>query len=265
LRQIAADLPEDADAPVGARATACDGDTDTSHRPRKKSASGTEAIAKRSKKSKRRQRGVSGVKLWVPVIVLTMLLTAASTFAAVKIAGTLVAPPPDVAGPGPDPAPVVNPGPAPIIQVTNVFLTDLKLLDNHRFGPSGDRPPPHAPQLADIEPSFEGKRLKYGLFMHPGPFGAPARMVYSLEGRFSRFRSEVCLNDDVRGTPPPMTFRVYGDDQLLWESKKPVASQKDKQFCDISVKGVDRLQLDVTCTGEPRAAHALWIDPRLEK
>ena len=89
-------------------------------------------------------------------------------------------------------------------------------------------------------------------------------MVYSLEGRFSRFRTDVCLNDDVRGAPP-MTFRVYGDDKLLWESKKPVTSQKDKQSCDISVKGVDRLRLDVICSGEPRAAHALWIDPRLKK
>ena len=87
LREIEADLPEDADAPVASRVTGSHGDTDTDNRPRRKSGSGTEAIAKASKKSKRRKRPVSGLKLWVPVIVLTVLLTAALTFAAVKIAG----------------------------------------------------------------------------------------------------------------------------------------------------------------------------------
>jgi hypothetical protein len=31
----------------------------------------------------------------------------------------------------------------------------------------------------------------------------------------------------------------------------------------ISVKGVDLLTIQVSCPGEPRGAHAVWIEPRV--
>jgi hypothetical protein len=256
LRQLESLLSTDADVPV-AVPIAADGSGDTSGgRP----GSGTEALPRRSKKSKRRKKRASGAKLWVPIIMLAVLLTAALTFAAVKIAGRLSGPPEHPPGPGRS-----GLGPGTTVTVGTVFLTDMTPSQDHRFGPSGFIPPapPGKPPFDKIPPLFEGRRLDHGILMHPDMDTLSCDMTFALGGRFTRFRTDVCLNETGTSNGV-LTFRVYGDgnSQPLWEA--PVRSHRDKPSCDISVIGVDRLRLVVTAT-DSHGAHALWIDPRLEK
>src|SRR5262249_4218160 len=143
-----------------------------------------------------------------------------------------------------------------------VFLKDLKPVEDRRFGPMGAPPPPPGkPSFDKIVPMHEGRTLDHAIFMHPD-HELSSDVTYSLGGQFSRFRTEVCHSDTFDVTPPTLTFQVYGDGKQLWEGT--VRSRRDKQSCDISVKGVDRLRLVVSST-DHRGAHALWIDPRLEK
>src|SRR5262249_42543621 len=115
---------------------------------------------------------------------------------------------------------------------------------------------------------IKDKASLHGLWMHlpPGGDDKTLRLVsvtYRLGKKYSRFNAETSLND---GPPQciPLTFAVYGDGTLLWESK-PVTSQKDQQPCSFSVKGVDKLKLQVTGTGDERGTHAVWIEPYVAK
>jgi hypothetical protein len=61
-----------------------------------------------------------------------------------------------------------------------------------------------------------------------------------------------------------VTFSVRGDGQLLWQSR-PVSAQADAQRCEVSVTGVEVLTIEVECPGHPRRAHAVWIEPYVER
>jgi hypothetical protein len=111
-----------------------------------------------------------------------------------------------------------------------------------------------------------GKESPHGIFMHPPPphEGGLASLTYRLGGNFRTFKADVSLRDGPQGSESPVTFAVYGDGQLLWKSR-PVLTQADLQTCNITVKGVDRLKIQVSCAGEPRGAHAVWIEPSLAR
>jgi hypothetical protein len=72
----------------------------------------------------------------------------------------------------------------------------------------------------------------------------------------------VCLNDGPPRSHSPLTFAVYGDGKLIWKSK-PVSTQDDLQSVNVSVRNVDLLKIQVTSTGDSRAGHAVWLDPRV--
>jgi hypothetical protein len=60
-----------------------------------------------------------------------------------------------------------------------------------------------------------------------------------------------------------MTFTVRGDGRTLWTSK-PVAARGGVQPCEVSVKGVQSLRLEVAAGRGIRACHGLWFEPALE-
>src|SRR5262249_47221789 len=127
--------------------------------------------------------------------------------------------------------------------------------------------PPPNPGRPPIKPigdvSVQGRESLHGIFMHPPPpQEGSASLTYRLGGNFRTFHAEVSLNDGPPRSEVPMTFAVYGDDRLLWKSR-PVWTQADAQTCTIPVQGVDRLKIEVKCTGEPRGAHGVWIEPSL--
>jgi hypothetical protein len=74
----------------------------------------------------------------------------------------------------------------------------------------------------------------------------------------------VSLNDGPFKSEAPLTFTVLGDGQPLWKSRK-VETQADRHSCTVSVKNVRVVVIQVDCPGEPRGAHAVWVDPHLVK
>ncbi len=132
-----------------------------------------------------------------------------------------------------------------------------------------DRPPPPGqfpPPLEPFELRVGGKRLAHSLFMHPQPRpgNTTARGSYRIDKKFATFHTGVALNDDNGGrTEVPITFAVLGDGKILWTSK-PIHIAGESDECTLNVKDVSVLTIEVRCPGPPRAAHAVWVEPRLE-
>jgi hypothetical protein len=140
------------------------------------------------------------------------------------------------------------------------------------------QPPGPPPELREFDgpdwpgpPPITGVRVRgesspHGIFMHPplSPEGGNTWLAYSLRKQFDVFQADVSLNDGPNRSFHPLTFSVYGDGKLLWRSRQ-VLSRDDTQNCNVSVKNVDVLKIEVECAGDPRGAHAVWIEPRVSK
>jgi len=170
----------------------------------------------------------------------------------------------------------------PVIEEQKVFLRELVPIAKEHWpmgpppggGPEGKMGPPPGggsegkaappPRLID-EVNVHSMNYPNGIFMHP-PVppndGKPASLSYRLPKQVTRFKATVSLNDGPERANTPVTFSVYGDGKLLWKSK-PVTTQKDGQAVDISVQNVNVIKLQVICAGDPRGAHAVWIDPHV--
>jgi hypothetical protein len=101
--------------------------------------------------------------------------------------------------------------------------------------------------------------------MHPPPaHEGAASLTYRLGGAYGTFHATVSMHDGPPQSLSPSTFAVYGDGELLRRSG-PVSSQADAQDCAVSVRGVDRLRIEVRSAGDPRGAHLVWLDPYLTR
>jgi hypothetical protein len=98
--------------------------------------------------------------------------------------------------------------------------------------------------------------------MHPPlrKSGGITSISFQLDGKYATFETEVSLNDGPERSATPLLFCVSGDQQLLWQSRA-VLTQSDTQKVRLSVKGLQTLTLEVYCNGDPRAAHAVWVEP----
>lgn len=178
-----------------------------------------------------------------------------------------------VGPPPPSVPPTAREAGAPRDLSGRVYLNDLEVIEPMNWPFQGRVPgPPPSKEPADWPPPLGGQRVRvkgtaspHGIWIHlPPQDEKTARLSFRIGKRFSTFTTEVSLND---GPPEctPMTFTVYGDGRLLWKSK-PVATQEDTQPCPaLSVKGVDKLTLQVTASGDERGTHAVWIEPYLSK
>jgi serine/threonine protein kinase len=111
----------------------------------------------------------------------------------------------------------------------------------------------------------EGRPTPNGIFMHPpSRWGEEAGLTVALDGQFRRFQARVSLTDDSPGSESPCTFRLIGDGRELWRSK-PVKTQADTQTCMVDVRGIQRLELTVSCSGPSQGAYAVWIEPQVTR
>jgi tRNA A-37 threonylcarbamoyl transferase component Bud32 len=202
----------------------------------------------------RRRRALVPGRSWVKWTLAVVLLLSLGTFAWLTVLPALVG-----WGPRRTWAEPRAPG--------QVYLTEMKPIAIEEWikqppppredDPHGKRPPP----------PFKGVRVHgalspHGIFMHPplSPEGGTSWLRYRLDRRYGTFQAEVSLNDGPPRCDTPLTFSVHADGQLLWQSDE-VQSQADTQRCRVSVKGVEVLTIEVHCPGEPRGAHAVWIEP----
>lgn len=164
---------------------------------------------------------------------------------------------------------VISPPPAKAPQGTSTFLLELVRDEDPKDGvwfpaESGKKSRPIVPGPPN---AFRRMILGHdpspnGIGMHPSPEGA-AFLEARLEGRFKRFRARVGQNVGPGPLRDPMIFALRADGKPLWRSK-PNFGDPDVESVDVDVTGVQVLRLELSCDGEPRGAHGLWFEPRLD-
>jgi len=108
----------------------------------------------------------------------------------------------------------------------------------------------------------KGELSPHGLSMHPQSNGASS-VRYELGLRGKLFTGAVAINHTANGqTKTPLVFVVRCDGKIRWESK-PIQMRDDTQGFSVDVENVHRLELEVRCSGDHSAAHAVWLEPAI--
>lgn len=110
-----------------------------------------------------------------------------------------------------------------------------------------------------------GTTYAKGLGTHSVQGSSDAVVTYDLGGSYSRFVSDVGVDDEVAATcgSNKVSFQVYGDGDLLADSGTVSASSAAKTI-DVSIVGVDELELVVTDPdGSNSCDHADWGGARV--
>ncbi len=111
--------------------------------------------------------------------------------------------------------------------------------------------------------TVNGKAFEHSLGTHPPP-GESSRVVYALGRRFKTFFGSVGISDIKSLSRSALTFKIVGDGRSLWCSK-PIDTPRRLMEFGVNVQDMDRLELVVHCPGSNHAAHAVWIEPRLQR
>ncbi len=107
--------------------------------------------------------------------------------------------------------------------------------------------------------NWQGAKPAHALTTYPLSNGS-ATVTYELGGRYSAFQAVVGITVTPR---TPLTFRVFGDGKILWESQPQTKRVVSGVEVNVDLRGVETLKLEVLCPGDNNSAHAVWIDPRL--
>ncbi len=104
--------------------------------------------------------------------------------------------------------------------------------------------------------SVAGKRFANGLGTH-----ANSQIDYWLPDNALALDFMFGLDDEVESAN--VTFSVWGDDQLLWQSQPIYGAEKNLEAIKLSLKNVKRLSLRVSGNGDISSDHANWIQPAI--
>ncbi len=156
-------------------------------------------------------------------------------------------------------------------KMASSFLSDMQeenvKLGWGRFGKNG-RLGYGRPGGGDDEPIVvAGRPSPKGLSFHP-PDGGESVVQYRLNRQSKIFKAQIALQDFPPGTDrsdSPLTFKVFGDGDLLWYSDPPLQGRIDRQDIRISVENVEVLELRVHCPGNKRFAWPVWLNPHVLK
>lgn len=91
-----------------------------------------------------------------------------------------------------------------------------------------------------------------------------SEIVYTFEeGKYNRFETYIGINAAAGRDDGQVIFRIYGDDELLYES--PVKMRDDNcEFVSVDIAGITTLKLEAVWNGEGRyGTHADWADAKL--
>ncbi|MFP6694683.1 MAG: NPCBM/NEW2 domain-containing protein [Pirellulales bacterium] len=168
---------------------------------------------------------------------------------------------------GGDPRPTVEPTDPVQVKPAGkvVYLDDLTEQASQVFPTAklGKHGATGLPEGMPQECRFQGDSVGHALSMQP-PTEAASYVVFQLGGSYRDFLATVGLLEkkDRESTGVPLTFKVIGDGRQLWASS-PIQQESAAQSFQISVRGVQRLRLEVDCPGMADAAWAVWINPKL--
>jgi|GEM_PF-553053 len=113
-------------------------------------------------------------------------------------------------------------------------------------------------------PSKKWNRLSVQYSFYKKGIGTHAKsyIVYDLNGLFKRFSSDAGIDTEAGGKGS-VVFKVYGDDNLLYESNIIKRFEYPKHI-DIDITGVKKLALIVEDGGDGITDdHADWLNPKL--
>ncbi|MCI0683393.1 MAG: NPCBM/NEW2 domain-containing protein, partial [Gemmataceae bacterium] len=156
--------------------------------------------------------------------------------------------------------------PKPLDSSETVYLDDLQEQDSKVgggiLGKHGDR------GFGDKLPaaSYQGEPVPHALAIHP-PARGVSYVVYQLNGEFAVLRAIAALLEHPGESQShgPLTFKVLGDDRLLWESRNPLQRLGAGESLVVNVQGVKTLKLEVHCPGSNGHAYAAWLMPALSR
>ena len=104
--------------------------------------------------------------------------------------------------------------------------------------------------------TIEGVTYVKGLGVH-----ANSDIRYNLGGTFERFIADIGL-DDEKAANGQVTFQVFGDNDLLFDSGVMTTAQPSQKV-DLNVSGVQELRLVVLAGASTNSDHANWSNARL--
>jgi PKD repeat protein len=107
--------------------------------------------------------------------------------------------------------------------------------------------------------TINGTKYKKGLGTH-----ATSTIIYNLNGEYSRFLSDIGL-DDESNTQGSIEFEVWGDGKILFQSRKVYKLGTTTGKIDLDISGVDELRLVVTEGDDSsiNSDHGDWASARL--
>jgi endo-alpha-N-acetylgalactosaminidase len=108
-----------------------------------------------------------------------------------------------------------------------------------------------------------GEIARKGLGVHPPDNGA-TRVAYALGGKAVTLAGAAALNDYAAEALSPVVFTIVGDGRELWRSGAVNRATGPARF-RVDVTGVKVLELRALQAGSHLHAHAVWIDPVIEK
>jgi hypothetical protein len=108
----------------------------------------------------------------------------------------------------------------------------------------------------------KGTLFKKALSMH-GLSNGTAKVTFDVPAGYKRLETIAAISDTVDGRQrTPLTFRVVGDDVVLWSSK-PLFGGGRGEECSVALNGAKQITLIVNCPGHNGWSQAVWLDPYL--
>jgi hypothetical protein len=237
----------------------------------------------------RRPRGGSGLNgaQIAGIVVLVLVVVIGGAAGVVNVASRLRPKPnapPALAGPNLNPNPNWNPGPrAPDTRAVEAALPEVE--PPFEFDPLLQEPAPPV-YLADMSEfgvrmgpwrfgkgelgdgasspiKVNGTPVPKGLSVHPRE-GVATRVAYALGGRAVTLAGAAALNDYRSEALGTVVFTIVGDGRELWRSG-PVNRASGPARFRVDVTGVKVLELRAILSGSHLHAHAVWVDPVIEK
>ena len=147
------------------------------------------------------------------------------------------------------------------MQEFEVKVSEGRFAKNGNLGYAAGKPPSERIRV-------NGKEWTHGISIYPVA-NDHGRAKFRLAQTATKFLASAALNDSagaldsapgVGNIPTPVTFRVIGDDVVLWRSE-PVDAAGVVRECAVDVTGVDILELRVNCPGANVNTQTVWLDP----